>query len=89
MLMHAKFLGVNKVHYGQCGSGEWGPLQRGWDPGLGGRGVGRDIPQNHLYGYVPPNWVVISGQLIYNGVSIFEKFSRTGYNILNARKKGY
>ena len=39
-----------------------------------------------LYGYVPPNGVVILKLLIWNVVSITEVFSRTGYNISNARK---
>ena len=39
-----------------------------------------------LYGYVPPNGVVILKLLIWNVVSISEVFSRTGYNISNARK---
>ena len=43
-------------------------------------------PIHYLYGYVPPNWVVILKFLIQNGVSISEAFSRTGYNISNARK---
>ena len=43
-------------------------------------------PINYLYGYVPPNGVVILKLLIYNGVSISEAFARTGYNISNARK---
>ena len=41
---------------------------------------------HYLYGYVPPNGVVILKLLIQNGVSISEAFSRTGYNISNARK---
>ena len=41
---------------------------------------------HYLYGYVPPNGVVILKLLIYNGVSISEAFSRKGYNIWNARK---
>ena len=50
------------------------------NPGGGG------TPIHCLYGYVPPNGVVILKLLIYNGVSISEAFSRTGYNISNARK---
>ena len=43
-------------------------------------------PIHYLYGYVPPKGVVILKLLIWNGVSISEAFSRTGYNISNARK---
>ena len=43
-------------------------------------------PLHYLYGYVPPNGVVILKLLIWNGVSISEEFSRAGYNISNARK---
>ena len=39
-----------------------------------------------LYGYLPPNGVVILKLLIWDVVSISEVFSRTGYNISNARK---
>ena len=49
-------------------------------PGRGG------TPIHYLYGYVPPNGVVILKLLIYKGVSISEAFSRTGYYISNARK---
>ena len=49
-------------------------------PGEGG------TPIHYLYGYVPPYGVVILKLLILNGVSISEAFSRTGYNISNARK---
>ena len=49
-----------------------------------GRGGG--TPIHYLYGYVPPNRVVILKLLIQNGVSISQAFSRTGYNISNARK---
>ena len=42
---------------------------------------GGDTPIHYLYGHVPPNRVVILKLLIYNGVSISEAFSRTGYNI--------
>ena len=49
-------------------------------PGGGGYSI------HYLYRYVPPNGVVILKLLIYNGVSISEAFSRTGYNISNARK---
>ena len=48
------------------------------------RGGGTHI--HYLYGYVPPNGVVILKLLVQNGVSISEAFSRTGYNISNARK---
>ena len=41
---------------------------------------------HYLYGYVPPNGVVIFKLLVQNGVSISEAFSRTGCNISNARK---
>ena len=40
---------------------------------------------HYLYGYVPPYSVVIF-KLLKNGVSISGAFSRTGYNISNARK---
>ena len=43
-------------------------------------------PIHYLYGHVPPNGIVIFKLLIQNGVSIPEAFSRTGYNISNARK---
>ena len=43
-------------------------------------------PIHYLYGYVLPNRVVILKLLIQNGVSISQAFSRTGYNISNARK---
>ena len=43
-------------------------------------------PIHYLYGYVPPKGVVILKLLTQNGVSISEAFSRTGYNISNARK---
>ena len=49
----------------------------------GGKG---GTPIHYLYGYVPPNGVVILKLLIQNGVSISEAFSRTGYNISNVRK---
>ena len=49
-------------------------------PGEGG------TPIHYLYGYAPPNGVVILKFLISNGASILEAFSRTGYNISNARK---
>ena len=51
--------------------------------GPGGRG---GTPIHYLYRYVPPNRVVILKLLIQNRVSISEAFSRTGYNISNARK---
>ena len=41
-------------------------------------------PIHYLYGYVPPNGVVILKLLVEKGVSISEAFSRTGYNISNA-----
>ena len=59
---------------------------------FGGNGVGLvqsrggGTPIHYLYGYVPPNGVVILKLLIQNGVSISEAFSRTGYNISNVRK---
>ena len=37
---------------------------------------GGGTPIHHLYGYVPPNGVVILKLLIWNGVSISEAFSR-------------
>ena len=40
-------------------------------------------PIQYLYGYVPPNGVVIL-KLLKNGVSISGAFSRMGYNISNA-----
>ena len=39
-------------------------------------------PIHYLYGYVPPNGVVILKLLIWNGVSISEAFCRTGYKNL-------
>ena len=45
-------------------------------PGGGG------TPIHYLYGYVPPNGVVILKLLIKNGVSISEAFSRMGYKKL-------
>ena len=48
-----------------------------------GRG---STPIHYQYGYVPPKGVVILRLLIQYGVSISEAFSRTGYNISNARK---
>ena len=50
---------------------------------------GGGTPIHYPYGYVPPNRVVILKLLIQNGVSILEAFSRTGYNISNARKLQY
>ena len=47
---------------------------------------GGGTPIHYLYGYVPPKGVVILKLSIKNGVSISEAFSRTGYNISNARK---
>ena len=44
---------------------------------------GGGTPIHYLYGYVPPNGVVILKLL---GVSISEAFSRTGFNMSNARK---
>ena len=38
-------------------------------------------PIHTLYGYVPPNGVVMLKLMIQRGVSISEAFSRTGYNI--------
>ena len=52
-------------------------------------GPGGGTPIHYPYGYVPPNRVVILKLLIQNGVSILEAFSRTGYNISNARKLQY
>ena len=49
-------------------------------------GGGGGSPIHYLYGYVQPNGVVILKLLILKGVSISEAFSRTGYNISNARK---
>ena len=49
------------------------------------RGV-EGTPIHYLYGYVPPNRVVILKLLIENRVSISEAFSSTGYNISKARK---
>ena len=43
---------------------------------------GGGTPIHYLYGYVPPNGVVILKLLIYNGVSISEAFPRTGYKKL-------
>ena len=55
-------------------------------PRGGGGGGGGVTPIHYLYRYVPPNGVVILKLLIFNGVSISEAFSRTGYNISNAGK---
>ena len=46
-------------------------------------GGGGGTPIHYLYGYVPPNGVVILKLLIKNGVSISEAFSRTGYKKLS------
>ena len=55
-----------------------------WHPGGEGGAV---LPYIILlYGYLPPNGVVILKLLIWDVVSISEVFSRTGYNISNARK---
>ena len=62
--------------------GHIGVPERDTNPGGGVGGT----PMHYLYGYVPPNGVVILKLLIYNGVSISEAFSRKGYNIWNARK---
>ena len=40
----------------------------------------------YLYGYVPPNGVLILKLLIQNGVSISEVFPTTGFNISKTRK---
>ena len=45
-------------------------------------GGGGGTPIHYLYGYVPPNAVVILKLLIKNGVSISEAFSRTRYKKL-------
>ena len=55
------------------------------DSDLSARGGG-GTPIHYLYWYVPPNGVVILKLLIWNGASISDAFSRTGYNISNARK---
>ena len=47
-----------------------------WKPGAGGGG--RVTPIYYLYGYVPPNGVLILKLVIQNRVSISEAFSRTG-----------
>ena len=47
---------------------------------------GGATPTHYLYGYVPPKGAVILKLLVYNGVSISDAVSRTGYNISNARK---
>ena len=52
-------------------------------------GGGGEIPIHYLYGYVPPNRVVVLKLLIWNGVSISEVFCRKGYNISNARELQY
>ena len=49
-------------------------------------GGGGGTPIHYLYGYVPPNGIVILKLMVLNGVSILEAFSRTGYNISNSRK---
>ena len=46
-----------------------------WKPGGGEGGV---TPIYYLYGYVPPNGVLILKLVIQNRVSISEAFSRTG-----------
>ena len=43
-------------------------------------------PIHYLYGYVPPNGVVILKLLVKKWVSISETFSRAEYNTSNARK---
>ena len=53
------------------------------EAGGGGR-PGGGTPIQYLYGYVPPNGVVILKFLVKKGVSISGAFSRTGYNISNA-----
>ena len=45
-------------------------------------GGGGGTPIHCLYGYVPPNGVVILKLLIQNGVSISDAFSKTGYKKL-------
>ena len=62
----------------QCSWNHWAVYQ-GWWPGEG-------TPIHYLYGYVPPNGVVILKLPIQNGVPISEAFSRMGYNISNAQK---
>ena len=62
-------------------SGNFWQMVNGTYRSRGGGGT----PIHYLYGYVPPNGVVILKLLIQNGVSISEAFSRTGYNISNAR----
>ena len=52
---------------------------------LAGAPGGGGTPIHYLYGYVPPNGVVILTLLIYNRESISEAFSRTGFNISNVR----
>ena len=47
---------------------------------------GEGTPIHYLYGYVPPNGVVILKLLIQNGDLDLEAFSRRGYNIQNTRK---
>ena len=47
-------------------------------PARGGEGT----PIHYLYGYVPPNGVMILKLLIRNRVSISEAFSKTGYKKL-------
>ena len=49
----------------------------------GGRGV---TPIHYLYGYVPPQRGRVFEAPDLERVSISEAFSRTGYNISNARK---
>ena len=60
--------------------------QEGFKDGTEIMGARGGTPIHYLYGYVPPNGVVILKLLILNGVSISEAFSRTGFIILNARK---
>ena len=56
------------------------PCTQGLAPG--GGGYSHTLP---IWG-CPPNGAVILKLLIQNGLFISEAFSRTGYNILNARK---
>ena len=62
----------------------WGEV--GIERGRVRTGGGRVLPYIIYTGMCRPKGVVILKLLIQNGVSISEAFSRTGYNVSNARK---
>ena len=82
------FFHINPSNFSSCCNRHFGDIRLKiyklpiFNPGWGGGGT----PIHFLYRYVPPNRVVILKLLIQNGVSISQAFSRTGYNISNARK---